>query len=78
MKTILSAKKMKVRAATLAISLERAGDQVGLRNGYIYRLGGKNTMTLSTLDRIANALQCSVCDLLEEVTEDETEGQTSA
>lgn len=67
---------MKARAAMLETSLEKAGDQVGLRNGYIYRIGGKNTMTLSTLDRIASALQCSVCDLLEEVAENEAEGET--
>lgn len=69
MKTVLSSKKMKIRAATIEKSLEEASKEAGLGHGYIYRLGGKDTMSLNTLDRIAKALQCSVCDLLEEVEE---------
>lgn len=69
MKTILSSRKMKIRAVTLGKTLEAAGAEAGMKNGYIYRTGDKDTVTLNTINRIAQALDCSVCDLLEEIEE---------
>ena len=71
MKTVLSSRKMKIRAATIEKSLEVASKEAELGHGYIYRIGGKDTMSLNTLSRIAKALDCRVCDLLEEVEEDD-------
>lgn len=70
MKTILSSKKMRIHAAIAGKTLESAGAEVGIKNGYIYRVGDKDTASLSTVNRIAQALGCRVCDLLEEVEEE--------
>lgn len=70
MKTILSSRKMKSQAALIEKSLEAVSVEIGLGHGYIYRIGGKDTMSLNTINRIAQALDCSVCDLLEEVEEE--------
>lgn len=67
MKTVLSSRKMKIQAATIEKSLEVAGNEAGLGHGYIYRLGGRDTMSLNTVNRIAQALHCSASDLLEDV-----------
>lgn len=67
MKTVLSSRMMKARAAMAEKSLEAVSLEIGLGHGYIYRIGGKDTMSLNTINRIAQALGCSVCDLLEEV-----------
>lgn len=69
MKSVLSTKKMKSKATLLDKSLEDVAKEVGLGHGYIYRLGGKDTMSLNTINRIAQALECSACDLIEEVEE---------
>ena len=70
MKTVLSSRKMKSRAALIDISMEDAAQVAGLGVGYIYRIGGKDSMSLNTIGRIAKALRCEVCDILEDVTED--------
>ncbi len=70
MKSVLSTKKMKSKATLLDKSLEDVAKEVGLGHGYIYRLGGKDTMSLNTINRIAQALECSACDLIEEVEDD--------
>lgn len=67
MKTILSSRKMKSQAALIEKSLEEVSMEIGLGHGYIYRIGGKDTMSLNTINRIAQALGCSVGDLIEEV-----------
>lgn len=69
MKTVLSSRKMKAQAALVEKSLEAVSVEIGLGHGYIYRIGGKDTMSLNTINRIAEALGCSVCDLLDEVKE---------
>jgi DNA-binding Xre family transcriptional regulator len=76
MRSVLSAKKMKSMAALLGKSLEDVAGEVGLGHGYIYRIGGKDTVSLNTINRIAQALKCSACDLIEEV-EDKTETATA-
>jgi len=67
MRSVLSAKKMKSMAALLGKSLEDVAGEVGLGHGYIYRIGGKDTVSLNTINRIARALKCSACALIEEV-----------
>lgn len=71
MKTVLSSRKMKSRAALIDISMEDAAQIARLGVGYIYRIGGKDSMSLSTIGRIAKALRCEVCDILEDVAEDD-------
>lgn len=72
MRSVLSAKKMKSMSVLLGKSLEEVASEVGLGHGYIYRIGGKDAVSLSTINRIARVLRCSACDLMEEV-EDEAE-----
>ena len=76
-KTILSSRLVHSRAELLEKSLLSISRAAGLptKAGYIYRLLGRDNVHLSTVNRIALALGCSVCDILEEieVDDDETE-----
>lgn len=66
-KTVLSARKVKSRAALKEMTLQQINDAAGFGPGYIYRLWGSEDILVSTVNRIAQALDCGVCDLLEEV-----------
>jgi DNA-binding Xre family transcriptional regulator len=68
-KAVLSERQVKSRAALLGMSVLAVNDQAGFGTNYIYRLWGKDTVTLETVKRIATVLGCSVCDLIEEVDE---------
>jgi hypothetical protein len=76
-KTILSSRLVHSRAELLGKSLLSISQAAGLptKSGYIYRLLGRDNVHLSTVNRIALALRCRVCDILEEieVDDDETE-----
>lgn len=65
MKTVLSERQVKGRAALLGMTIQEVNDKAGFGNHYMYRIWGKSTITLRTVDRIAKVLGCSVCDLLE-------------
>jgi DNA-binding Xre family transcriptional regulator len=66
-KTVLSERLVKSRAAYLQKSLTEVNKETGLGDGYIYRLWNTDKMMLDTVNRIAAALNCQACDLLEEV-----------
>jgi DNA-binding Xre family transcriptional regulator len=70
-KTVLSERQVKSRAAFLGLSVLAVNEKAGFGSNYIYRLWGKDTVTLETVNRIAEVLGCNVCDLLEEVQVDE-------
>lgn len=66
-KTVLSGRIVKSRAAFQEISLTDLNNKAGFGPNYIHRLWGKDTMQLSTINRIAGVLGCRVHDLLEEI-----------
>ncbi len=66
-KTVLSERLVKSRAAYLQKSLAEISKETGLGNGYIYRLWNTDKMMIGTVNRIAEALDCKACELLEEV-----------
>lgn len=70
-KTVLSERQVKSRAALIGMSVLAVNEKAGFGSNYIYRLWGKDTVTLETVNRIAKVLGCTVCDLLEEVKVDE-------
>ena len=72
-KAVLSERQVKGRAALLGMSVLAVNDKAGFGTNYIYRLWGKDTVTLETVSRIATVLGCSVCDLIEEVDESQIE-----
>ncbi len=65
-KLVLSGRLAKAKAAMAGITLTEVNDRAGFSKNYVGRLWNKDNMQLSTLVRIAKALECSVCDLLEE------------
>jgi DNA-binding Xre family transcriptional regulator len=67
MRTVLSGRLVKSKAAYLEISLDEVNKRAGLGTNYIYRLWGKDSVQLSTLNKIANVLGCKVNEILEEV-----------
>jgi DNA-binding Xre family transcriptional regulator len=71
-KTVLSGRQVKSRAASLEMSVRTLNNKAGFGTNYLYRLWGKETVTLETVNRIAIVLGCNVCDLLEEIEESET------
>jgi len=66
-RTVLSERQVKSRAALLGMSVLAVNDKAGFGTNYIYRLWGKDTVTLESVNRIAMALGCNVCDLIEVV-----------
>lgn len=66
-KAVLSERQVKSRAALLGMSVLAVNDKAGFGTNYIYRLWGKDTVTLETVKRIATVLGCSVCDLIDEI-----------
>ena len=75
-KTVLSERLVKSRAAYIQKSLADVNKESGLGNGYIYRLWNSDKIMLDTINRIADALDCKSCDLLEEVEIAEPEAST--
>jgi DNA-binding Xre family transcriptional regulator len=67
MRTVLSGRLVKSKAAYLRISLDEVNKRAKLGKGYIYRLWGRDTVQLSTLNKIANVLGCKVSEILEEI-----------
>lgn len=65
-KIVVSERKVKSRAALLGMTLGQLNEKAGFGEHSIYRMWGKDRMTLNTLTRIANVLQCDIADLLEE------------
>jgi DNA-binding Xre family transcriptional regulator len=74
-KTVLSERLVKSKAALQGMSLVALNKKAGFGMNYIYRLWNKETVTLESINKIANVLNCSVCDLLEE-REVEVESQS--
>jgi DNA-binding Xre family transcriptional regulator len=72
-KAVLSERQVKSRAALLGMSVLAVNDKAGFGTNYIYRLWGKDTVTLETVNRIAMVLECSVCDLIDEIEVAESE-----
>ena len=66
-KTVLSERLVKSRAAYLQKSVAAISEETGLGNGYIYRLWNTDKMMLGTVNRIAEALDCTARELMEEV-----------
>ena len=66
-RTILSKKLVQKQGIDKEMSLAQINDKAGLTTNYIYRILDDDRMQLSTLNQIALALDCSVCELLEEV-----------
>lgn len=65
-KIVVSERKVKSRAALLGMTLGELNEKAGFGEHSIYRMWGKDRMTLNTLTRIANVLGCDIADLLEE------------
>ena len=63
---IISERKVKSRAALLGITLGELNEKAGFGEHAIYRMWGKDRITLNTLNRISNVLGCDIADLLEE------------
>lgn len=70
---VFNGRSAKAKAALAGRSLESYGQEAGLGHGYVYRLNGRDKMTLQTVNRLARAMGCQAKDLLEEVAE-ESEG----
>jgi DNA-binding Xre family transcriptional regulator len=77
-RTVLSERQVKGRAALLGMSVLAVNEQAGFGSNYIYRLWGKDTVTLETVNRIATVLGCGVCDLIEEIEVPEPEATSIA
>lgn len=71
-KTILSGRLVRARAALLEKSMTDLNTDAGFpsKSTYIYRLFGRDNIHLGTVNRIAAALGCSACEILEEVEEE--------
>lgn len=71
-KTVLSRRLVRSRAALINKSLLEINDEAGFPpgSGYIYRILDRNNIHLATIDRVAVALGCKVCDILEEIEEE--------
>lgn len=65
-KLVLSGRLVKSKAVMAGMTLTELNKRAGFSVNYIGRLWDRDNMQLSTIVRIANALECSVCDLLEE------------
>ncbi len=72
-KTVVSATKVKVRAAQIGKNLRQVNKEAGLANNSIYQMTGRSNVQLETIDKLAAALQCSTLDLLEEIGVDTLE-----
>jgi DNA-binding Xre family transcriptional regulator len=72
-KSVLSRRLVKRRAALADRTVRQVGIDAGFKNTYIYQILDSDGVTLTTLNRIAGALDCNVADLLEVVGETEQE-----
>lgn len=70
-KMILSRRLVRAKAAMLDKTLEEVGEAAGMRPGqnYIYRVLDSDGVTLRTLDKIAQALGCEICEIIERMPE---------
>ena len=68
-KTVLSKKLTEIATIRQDKTLVRVNDEAGFGPNFIYRLWGRDNIQLSTVNRIANVLGCSACDILEEIEE---------
>jgi DNA-binding Xre family transcriptional regulator len=68
---VFSGRQAKAKAALAGGSLESFGKAAGLGHGYVYRLNGRESMSLETVNRLARALGCQAADLLVEIQESE-------
>lgn len=66
-RTVLSERKTKAAAAMIGVTLEHVNEQAGLGVAYVSRKWGRDNIELSTINRIANVLGCSACDITEEI-----------
>lgn len=71
--TVLDETKVKIEAIKAGKSLRQVNDEAGLGINYIYRCFGTSKIQLATIDAIANALGCSIFDLLTEEDERNTQ-----
>ena len=55
-KIVVSERKVKSRAALLGITLGELNEKAGFGEHAIYRMWGKDRITLNTLNRISNVL----------------------
>src|SRR4051812_34152294 len=69
MKKAVLSKKLIERAAIRIdkTTLVKINEEAGFGPNFICRLWGRDNIELSTVDRIANVLGCSACDMIEEV-----------
>lgn len=70
-RTVLSKRLVNSRAALLGMSLLDVNEAASFGTNYIYRLWGKDGISLETVNRIADVLDCDACDLLEVVNVEE-------
>lgn len=73
MATVLDKTKVQIKAIEAGKSLLQINDEAGLGNSYIYRCFNTGNIQLATIDAIARALGCSVCDLLTEKADADTQ-----
>ena len=68
-RTVLSKKLVRIKAAERGMSVRQVGQAAMMagKSDYIYRILGKGTPQIQTVGRIAEALGCSICDILEEI-----------
>lgn len=66
--TVLSLRMMKAKSAMVGKTLAQLNEEIGFGQGYIYRIGNKDTVTLKTVNRIAESLGCNAIDLLEDAS----------
>ena len=64
-RTVLSGRLVKSRAALLGKSLQDVNNEAKFGTNYIYRLWDRETVTLETINKIADVLNCEACDLVE-------------
>jgi DNA-binding Xre family transcriptional regulator len=65
-KLVLSGRLVKSKAVMAGMTLTELNDKAGFSKNYIGRLWDRDNMQLSTIVRVAKALEVGVCDLLEE------------
>lgn len=66
--TIFSERLLRSQCALRGLTLRELNDQVFKPgNNFIYTLLNKERINVKTINRIARVLECSVCDMLEEI-----------